>query len=411
MVLLANTQIVTMKMALRNQMIWKFRWNHHQLHGHVSRIQFPFKIFSFCCAFSLIFHSFINLNRKITKIIHFPLSLSLIFREYLAGFGYRHLQIVLLFFGLFMAYALRVNISVGIVAMIKSSDNNQSTHDVSHKQNTNSIFILHFIVVISSNHFPHFLIHSQTYVWDKSQQGLILSSFFWGYLLAQVPVSHLAQRCGAKILLTFASIMCALLTVITPWAASIDWKMMLLTRAFQGLFQGFYYPCVHTLLSKWVHPSERGTLTTFTYSGTQAGSVVMLGISGILAKSSIGWPGIFYVSGGFTLVWTLCWAIFGASSPAVCSRISIEERKFIETMPGSSHTRLRTPWPSILCSVPVIALVIVHSTQCWGFWTLLTETPSFLQQIFHFDIKTVCIGIEERERFIIFFHLLWNVRI
>lgn len=41
----------------------------------------------------------------------------------LAGLGYRHVQIVLLFSGLFMAYALRVNISVGIVAMVdKSSD-------------------------------------------------------------------------------------------------------------------------------------------------------------------------------------------------------------------------------------------------------------------------------------------------
>lgn len=190
-------------------------------------------------------------------------------------------------------------------------------------------------------------------------------------------------------LLTFASIMCALLTMITPWAASIDWKLMLLTRALQGLFQGFYYPCVHTLLSKWVHPSERGTLTTFTYSGTQAGSVVMLGISGILASSSIGWPSIFYVSGSATLVWTILWAIFGASSPAVCPRITIEEKKFIETMPGSSQLRLKTPWPSILRSTPVIALVIVHSTQCWGFWTLLTETPSYLQQIFDFDIKTV----------------------
>lgn len=216
-----------------------------------------------------------------------------------------------------------------------------------------------------------------------------MSSFFWGYLLAQVPVSHLAQRIGAKILLTFASILCGLLTLITPWAASIDWKLLLVTRALQGLFQGFYYPCVHTLLSKWVHPTERGVLTAITYSGTQAGSVVMLGISGILASSTLGWEGIFYVSGVATLAWTIIWAIFGASSPVTCSHISIEEKKFIESMPGSSHTQLKTPWPRILRSVPVIALILVHSTQCWGFWTLLTETPSYLQQIFHVNIKTV----------------------
>lgn len=216
-----------------------------------------------------------------------------------------------------------------------------------------------------------------------------MSSFFWGYLIAQIPVSQLAQHFGAKILLTIASIFCALLTLITPWAAGIDWKLVLITRALQGLFQGFYFPCVHTMLSKWVHPCERGTLTTITYSGTQAGSVVMLAVSGLLASSPMGWPSIFYFSGAITLLWTILWICLGASSPTTCSRISNEEKNFIESMPGSSQRQLKTPWISILRSTPVIALVIVHSAQCWGFWSLLTEVPSYLVQIFQFDIKTV----------------------
>lgn len=207
--------------------------------------------------------------------------------------------------------------------------------------------------------------------------------------MAQVPVSQLAQLYGAKILLTIASIVCALLTLSTEWAASVDWKLLLVTRILQGLFQGFYYPCCHTLLAKWVHPIERGTLTTFTYSGTQLGSVAMLAMSGVLAESTMGWPSIFYFSGGITLAWTVCWVIFGASSPATSTRISIEEKKFIESMPGSSHTQLKTPWKSIFTSTPVYALIMVHATQCWGFWSLLTETPSYLSQIFQFNLKEV----------------------
>lgn len=48
-----------------------------------------------------------------------------------AGFGYRHVQVILLFSGLLFAYALRVNISVGIVAMVDKSTN--SSHTVSIK--------------------------------------------------------------------------------------------------------------------------------------------------------------------------------------------------------------------------------------------------------------------------------------
>lgn len=52
-----------------------------------------------------------------------------IFLKCLAGLGVRHLQIILLFSGLFMSYALRTNISVGIVAMV---DPTEKTHAVSY---------------------------------------------------------------------------------------------------------------------------------------------------------------------------------------------------------------------------------------------------------------------------------------
>lgn len=204
-----------------------------------------------------------------------------------------------------------------------------------------------------------------------------------------MPIGQLAQHFGAKPLLSFGSIVCGLLTMITPYAASLDWRYMLATRALQGLFQGFYYPCCHTLLAKWVHPNERSVLATIVYSGTQAGSVVMLALSGLLASSSLGWPSIFYCSGGGTMVWTIFWLIYGSSSPAKCTRISAEEKQYIESMPGSSHTQLSVPWLSILRSVPVISLIVVHATQCWGFWSLLTETPTYLHDVFDFDIKTV----------------------
>lgn len=162
-------------------------------------------------------------------------------------------------------------------------------------------------------------------------------------------------------------------------------------RALQGLFQGSIYPCVHMMLGKWAHHSERGKLTTLTYSGTQAGTVITLGVSGLLASSSMGWPSIFYITGGTTLIWSGIWYFYGSSSPNDSSIISNEERIFIETGSGSASERnMKVPWSEILRSPPVWALLIVHATQCWGFWTLLTETPSFLKQIFHFDIKTVC---------------------
>lgn len=217
----------------------------------------------------------------------------------------------------------------------------------------------------------------------------MLSSFFWGYIVSQVPAGLLAQRYGAKILLSGSLGVCAVLTLLTPVAAGWGWEWLCATRVIQGLAQGFIYPSVHTLLARWVHPSERGFLGTFTYSGTQMGTVGMLAVSGEIAASTAGWPGIFYISGGLAALWTVVWMWLGCDSPSVAKHINPMEKQFIESTAGCSTSNAKkvTPWRRILKSPPFWALLVTHSAQNWGFWTLLTEIPSYMKDVLQFDIK------------------------
>lgn len=192
-------------------------------------------------------------------------------------------------------------------------------------------------------------------------------------------------------MLFIAGVMCGLLTITIPIIANISWKLLVANRMALGIFQGFFFPCSHTILAKWAHPSERGRLASVTYSGTNLGTVLMLAVSGVIASSFMGWPGIFYCSGAACLVWTVAFYMYGANSPATCTDITVDERSFIESMPGSHQEKLPVPWKDIFTSKAVIALIIVHSTQNWGHWTMLTEIPSYLKQVFGFNIKTVCI--------------------
>uniref|UniRef100_A0A1B0D2B1 Major facilitator superfamily (MFS) profile domain-containing protein n=1 Tax=Phlebotomus papatasi TaxID=29031 RepID=A0A1B0D2B1_PHLPP len=106
------------------------------------------------------------------------------------------------------------------------------------------------------------------YDWDEKTQSVILSSFFWGYIVTQVPAGKLAQTYGAKIMLIFAMAICSALNILTPFGASYGgWKVVCASRVLQGLCQGFIFPSTHTLLSKWAPVSERGKLSTYCYSG------------------------------------------------------------------------------------------------------------------------------------------------
>ena len=50
---------------------------------------------------------------------------------------------------------------------------------------------------------------------------------------------------------------------------------------------------------------------------------------------------------------------------------------------------VKVPWKAIFTSLPVWAIVVAHFSENWGFYTLLTELPSFLKHRLHFDLSKV----------------------
>lgn len=125
-----------------------------------------------------------------------------------------------MFLGLTIAYALRVNMSVAIVAM---TDKHAANPDFEV-----SVVCSHLLDIDRANRNTNFrfIYNLQEYDWDEKTKALVLSSFFWGYVVTQVPAGQLAQRWGAKVLLLWSMVLCAFLTVLTPWCASVGgWKV------------------------------------------------------------------------------------------------------------------------------------------------------------------------------------------
>lgn len=273
--------------------------------------------------------------------------------------GVRHLQVLLLFFGMVIGYSMRVGMSVAVVAMANSSTANPD--------------------IVS-------------YGWNQSERSTILSSFFWGYTIMQVPSGYIAGVWSAQKLLVIGIFLCGVFNLLVHFAA--NWGGIIAVcacRVGMGLTQSCLLPCIHTLLSKWVPPSERARMGTFAYAGGQFGTVIALPICGVLAASSVGWPSIFYVFGAAAVLWSIIFFIFGSDTPSRNSKISHEERRYIETSlqiaNNSSEKKLPTPWKQIFTSVPMWALIVAHCGQNWGYWTLLTEMPTYLNSVLDFNIE------------------------
>jgi MFS family permease len=73
--------------------------------------------------------------------------------------------------------------------------------------------------------------------WNERTKGLILGSFYIGYILTQLPGGMLAGKYGGKQLLGWSMLFCAFATVITPFAARTSVILLIFVLGFAGLCQ------------------------------------------------------------------------------------------------------------------------------------------------------------------------------
>jgi MFS family permease len=88
-----------------------------------------------------------------------------------------------------------------------------------------------------------FLQHG-TFDWDEQTQGLILSSFFWGYVITHLPGGMLAEKFGGKYALGLGILSTAIFTLLTPLAANYGGASWLIAvRFFEGLGEVSTFQC------------------------------------------------------------------------------------------------------------------------------------------------------------------------
>jgi len=108
--------------------------------------------------------------------------------------------------------------------------------------------------------------------WDESVMGIILSSFFWGYTLLQIPGGWLADRYGGKKILGAGVLWWSFFTMITPFAKTIT--SMAAFRALMGLGEGVNFPSIQSLTARWIPAGERARVMGFTLSGVSLGNIL-----------------------------------------------------------------------------------------------------------------------------------------
>jgi ACS family sodium-dependent inorganic phosphate cotransporter len=218
--------------------------------------------------------------------------------------------------------------------------------------------------------------------YDAAAKGLVLSSFFWGYLWLQLLGGWMADRFGGKRVLAAGVALWSLATFLTPPAASISFGALLAMRALLGAGEALNFPAVHSLAARWTIGSERARAISLHFSGVAFGTMIALIISPMIVLGW-GWPAVFYISGALGLVWLIAWQLKSANGPEECRGVSPAELALImDERAAGVELADRIPWGRILREPAVWAIVIAHLCNNFGFYIILLWLPSYLSRIF-----------------------------
>lgn len=305
--------------------------------------------------------------------------------------------------GFMMNYALRVNLTIAIVAMVPTIINTTALH---HDNNA-PIDALNISAgaVAAAITSPLYAANASTtpappssvltdgderFNWDAVQQNLIHGSFFWGYILTEIPGGRLAELIGGRRVFGHSMLWASLLTLLTPAAAYLDYRAVVFLRALLGLTLGASWPAIHPMTAVWIKPMDRSKFMS-NMMASALGAAIAMPVCGFLIEY-LGWESVFYVTGGIGLVWSVLWFLFIFETPAAHPRISPEELREIEDAIGSSTSKKRpsyVPWASILTAPCVWAIIIVHGCSVFGYFTVVNQLPTYMKKILHFNIKEV----------------------
>ncbi|XP_075862908.1 vesicular glutamate transporter 3 isoform X2 [Microcebus murinus] len=246
------------------------------------------------------------------------------------GLPKRYIIAIMSGLGFCISFGIRCNLGVAIVEMV-----NNSTVYIDGKPE----------------------IQTAQFNWDPETVGLIHGSFFWGYIVTQIPGGFISNKFAANRVFGAAIFLTSTLNMFIPSAARVHYGCVMCVRILQGLVEGVTYPACHGMWSKWAPPLERSRLATTSFCGSYAGAVVAMPLAGVLVQY-IGWSSVFYIYGMFGIIWYMFWLLQAYECPAAHPTISNEERTYIETTIGEG-ANLVSLSVGLLSAVPHMVMTII----------------------------------------------------
>lgn len=210
---------------------------------------------------------------------------------------------------------------------------------------------------------------------NSIEQGAIVSAFFVGYAMFQIPGGVLADKFGFRKLLSIGIVWWSIFTTITGMV--LFYPLLLIVRFLFGIGEGCFPGASYKTITTYFPRKQRGTATSIQSTVNTLGPAVA-SIIGAAIISIYGWRKIFLVLGIPGIILGIyIWFKF-KDNPADHPKITDEELSEISQDEVRNDTGSKIPFKEYLTRPILWQLSIIWFLFDITFWGFVSWLPSYL---------------------------------
>jgi MFS family permease len=217
---------------------------------------------------------------------------------------------------------------------------------------------------------------------SDEQLGYVFSAFTLAYALFEVPSGWLADRFGARRMMTRIVLWWSAWTMAT--AAAVGFRSLLGIRFLFGMGEAGVLPTLASAFRRWLPARERGRAFGLTVAAAALGTAISQPIVGALLER-LSWREAFVAFGALGAGWAFAWLWWMRDDPRAHRAVNAAE--LAEIGPPAQEPHTGVPWGRLVRSRNLIVVCAMYFSAIYGWYFFMTWLPQYLERARGFDLR------------------------
>ncbi len=204
----------------------------------------------------------------------------------------------------------------------------------------------------------------------KAESGILLSSFFFGFIVFLFISGIIADKLSGKPVLILGLMMFSLATLLTGVAGSMT--SLIFYRVMTGIGEGIFWPAASLEVANVTSEKQRTTVMSLYWMGYPIGGFLGTWMGAMLGPI-FGWRVVFYVAGAMGMLVALLYLVLVKN-----------DRKPAELIARQAAEKV--PLKTLFRHAPVLLMAAFYFVLLAGWWIVLLWAPSYLMQVKNLSI-------------------------